>query len=243
MSDKQGDSEPAVDEPTSNSRRWFLTGSAGTIGGLALGSAFVTQSAFGDEHTGDGEPAEMGEDEFEDDIDILNYALTLEFLEAKFYEEGLENIGEDELLNATPLCAFGDQIQSRVYGDLQTIRDHERTHADTIESVIGDLGGEPVDEPEFDFGSAVEDPTEFIATGAQLEDTGVSAYAGAAPFIEDEELVPPALSIHSVEARHASFLRVLNDEIGFPAAFDEPRSKSEVLDIASAFIVDGGDNG
>lgn len=236
MLERYRSSEPEDDESTGNTRRWFLTGSAGTVGGLALGGAFASQSAFGDEHGGDDEPAEMGDDEFEDDVDILNYALTLEFLEARFYEEGLENISEGELLE--PLCAFGDPIQNRVYGDLETIRDHERTHADTIESVIGDLGGEPVDEPEFDFGTAVEDPAEFIATGAQLEDTGVSAYAGAAPFIEDEELVPPALSIHSVEARHASFLRVLNEEIGFPEAFDQPRSKSEVLDIASGFIVD-----
>lgn len=95
-----------------------------------------------------------------------------------------------------------------------------------------------VDEPEFDFGTATEDPVEFLQTTALLETTGVSAYAGAAPLIENADLIPPALSIHSVEARHASFLNVLNGEIGFPDAFDEALTVDEVLDRAGPFIVD-----
>ncbi|ELY41545.1 hypothetical protein C496_09346 [Natronorubrum tibetense GA33] len=66
----------------------------------------------------------------------------------------------------------------------------------------------------------------------------ITTHAGAAPFIENADLVPPALSIHNVEARHASFLRELNGEVGFPMAFDQPRSRSEVLELASGFIVE-----
>ncbi|MFC6755932.1 ferritin-like domain-containing protein [Halomicroarcula sp. GCM10025894] len=169
---------------------------------------------------------------------MLNYALTLEYLEAAFYETALDNISESDLVDDGPLAEFGDPVTDSAYENLETIRDHEQTHVDTLVSVIESLDGDPVDEPEFDFGSAVEEPEEFIATAVQLEDTGVSAYAGAAPFIEGDSLVPPALSIHSVEARHAAFLRVLDEQIPFPEAFDDPRSRSEVLDIASAFIVD-----
>lgn len=227
-----------------NTRRSILATSAGAFGGVALGSAFGTP-VLADEDDDEGHDEmpedEMPEDEFEDDVDILNYALTLEFLESSFYEEGLDNISEDDLLQSDPLQEFGDPIRDRVYEELQTIKEHEQIHAETLGSVIEDLGGEPVEEPEFDFGTAVEEPAEFIATGVTLEDTGVSAYAGAAPFIEDEELVTSALSIHSVEARHASFLRTLNDQTGFPAPFDEARSRSEVLDAAGGFIVDDKD--
>ncbi|WP_324661643.1 ferritin-like domain-containing protein [Haloarcula sediminis] len=226
----------------SDTRRRFLAGTAGALGGVALGGAFATP-ALAEEHDTDSDeedsgPPEAVENEFEDDVDIFNYALTLEYLEAAFYEAALDNVCEEDLVDDGPLADFGDPITDSVYENLETIRDHERTHAETLASVIESLDGEPVDEPEFDFGSAVEEPDEFIATAVQLEDTGVSAYAGAAPFIEDDSLVPPALSIHSVEARHAAYLRALNGQIPFPEAYDDPRSRSEVLDIASPFIVE-----
>jgi hypothetical protein len=77
----------------------------------------------------------------------------------------------------------------------------------------------------------------FPGTAAPLEDIGVSAYAGAAPHIENEDLLPPALGIHSVEARHAAFLRTLVGESAFPSVIDEARSRPEVLELAFGFIV------
>lgn len=229
------------DSKTDDSRRRFLAGTAGALGGVALGGAFAAP-AVADEHDSENEdddgPPEAPESEFEDDVAVLNYALTLEYLEAAFYEQALDNICEDDLVEDGPLADFGDPITDSAYENLETIRDHERTHAETLASVVESLDGDPVDEPEFDFGSAVEEPDEFLATAVQLEDTGVAAYAGAAPFIEDASLVPPALSIHSVEARHAAFLRVLDEQVPFPEAFDEPLARSDVLDIASAFIVE-----
>nr|WP_231587979.1 ferritin-like domain-containing protein [Halostagnicola sp. A56] len=148
---------------------------------------------------------------------------------------GLENIDEGAL--EQQFEGWGP-IQDQVVNRLRVVRDHEITHAEVLSQTVGQLGGEPAQSPEFDFGTAVQDPAEFIATGAMLEDIGVSAYAGAAPYIDASELVPPALSIHSVEARHASYLRELNGEIGFPEAFDDPRSRSEVLELASGFIVE-----
>jgi hypothetical protein len=88
------------------------------------------------------------------------------------------------------------------------------------------------------FGEAVEDPQEFIETAALLEDTGVAAYAGAATEIEDPDLIPPALSIHSVEGRHASFVRVLGGDRGFPNAFDYPLPRDDVEELIEPFIDD-----
>ena len=238
------DEDISDDSETDDSRRRFLAGTAGALGGVALGGAFATPAlAHEDEENSDEEEIEEGppeavENEFEDDVAILNYALTLEYLEASFYEEALDNISEADLVDDGPLADFGDPVPDSAYENLETIRDHEQTHVDTLVADIESLDGDPVDEPEFDFGSAVEEPAEFIATAVQLEDTGVGAYAGAAPFIEDASLVPPALSIHSVEARHASFLRVLDEQIPFPDAFDDPLSRTEVLEAASPFIVE-----
>ncbi len=220
------------------SRRSFLAASA-VVGAGAFGAMPASADEHGDgEMSGEMPPTEfVTEGEFEDDVDILNYARLLEFLEADFYRQALENMSERDLVCSEPIRSFGDPIQDRVYGDLQTILEHEETHYEVLGATIEELGGEPIDEPEFEFGAAVEEPTEFLATAALLEDTGVGAYAGAAPSIQNAELVPPALSIHSVEARHASFLRVLSGEIGFPAAFDQPLSRAEVEEAATQFIV------
>jgi len=240
--DDKHDGRNAEQSPeTNDSRRRFLAGSAGAVGALAVGGAFGVGSALG----GDDEDDEMSDDsmEFEDDVAILNYALTLEYLEAAFYRRALDNIERDDLLCDLPeelshFEEYSDEVLDEIYGRFEVIRDHEETHAEVLSQTIEDLGGEPIDQPEFDFGEAVEDPVTFIQTAAVLEDTGVGAYAGAAPSIENDDLVPPALSIHSVEARHASFVREVGGQIGFPNAFDEPLPRDEVLEAAGQFIVE-----
>lgn len=108
---------------------------------------------------------------------------------------------------------------------------------------MNDLGGEPVGEAEYTFG--YESPSKFLATGKALENTGVAAYAGAAPDIVSNTVLEAALSIHTVEARHASFLNLVNASSPFPDAFDEAKSMQEVTEIAGQFIdaQDGDDNG
>ena len=226
-------------------RRPVLGGLAGALATGAVGTAAASGDGDGDDHHDgaddtmqdepEGQPPEAVPDEFGSDIEILNYALTLEYLEAEFYTRGLQNI--DEAALEQQFEGWGP-IQDRAVNRLRVVRDHELTHVEVIGQTVESLGGEPAPRPEFDFGTAVQDPAEFVATAATLEDVGVSAYAGAAPYIDTFELVAPALSIHSVEARHASFLRELNGEIGFPEPFDDPRSRSEVLELASGFIVE-----
>jgi hypothetical protein len=77
----------------------------------------------------------------------------------------------------------------------------------------------------------------MLALGQVFENTGVAAYAGAAPFIESPDLLSAALSIHSVESRHAAFLNQLNGESPAPDAFDSALSQKEVLEAVSPFIV------
>lgn len=230
------DNDPTHDGTSTTSRRRFMTASA-LVGAGAFGLGGPVGSVAADEHGDKGMDGGTS-GEFEDDIDILNYARTLEFLEGEFYRQGLDNLGCSGLLKAELLAEFGQPIRTRVFNDLSVIRDHEFTHAEVLGQTVEDLGDEPIEMPEFDFGTAVEDPDEFLVTAAVLEDTGVGAYAGAAPSIQNAELVPPALSIHSVEARHASFLRVLGGEIGFPDAFDEALTREEVLERAGPFIVE-----
>lgn len=241
QSDADGD---AANGSLNNTRRQFVAGSAGVVGGLAAGGALTGSTLAQEDDTetdGDGSqdseeaPAESN---FEDDVAILNYARTLEFLEARFYKEGLDTIGEEALLECSVFGDEDDPLRERAYDELRTIQEHEEAHIEALGSAIENLGGEPVEEPEFDFGLRTEYAEVFIATAAQLEDVGVSAYADAAPYIEAEELLPPALSIHSVEARHASFLRTLAEQTSFPEAFDPTRTRPEVLAIAGEFIVD-----
>jgi rubrerythrin len=234
------DDERAAAESYNNTRRQFVAGSAGAVAGLAIGGGFAG-SVLADEHE-DGENGEndeeMPESDFEDDVDILNYALTLEYLQASFYRQGLENLDEEDFCNCQALTEES-YLQQQAYSELETILEQEEEHVATLTSVIESLDGEPVEEPEFDFGMAVQYPMAFLSTAAQLEDVGVSAYAGAAPSIESGDILPPALGIHSVEARHAAFLRTLTGQTGFPNVIDEARSRPEVMDIASDFIADG----
>jgi plastocyanin len=201
------------------SRRGLLGGMAKVVAGGALAVAVApTLGGFGLASAQD----------FEDDVAILNYALTLEHLEAAFYRDGLDTFSEDD-------------FEDGVYAELEAIRDHEEAHVETLTSTINDLGGEPVEAGEYDFGYG-DDPDAFLETAMALENTGVAAYAGAAPAVEDDALLSAALSIHSVEARHAAYLNRLNGESAFPDAFDEALSQDEVLEIAGPFIAGSADD-
>ncbi len=195
------------------SRRTLMgTGSKLAIGG-AVAAAVASSPALA---------RVVAAQEFDGDIDILNYALTLEHLEYAFYRDGLDQF------------SAGD-FDEGVYDNLILVRDHEGAHVDTLVSTITDLGGEPVEEAEYDFG--YEDAAGFLMVAAALENTGVSAYDGAGADIENVDLLNAAGSIVAVEARHASYLNLVNGEDPFPDAFETPLSRDEVLEIAGPFIV------
>lgn len=207
-----------------SSRRGFLEGAAKAGGGaLALsltgaGAAAATETS-------------------QSDIDILNYALTLEKLEAEFYIHGQEMFTEQEFERTDIAELFAaDTLQFSTYNFFDAIRNHEQAHVDVLTETIEDLGGEPVSGLEFEF--PFETANEYVGLARTFENLGVAAYAGVAPQIENDELLAAALSIHSVEARHAGYLNLLNTTIPFPDAFDEPLTREAVLEAASQFIVE-----
>jgi hypothetical protein len=165
------------------------------------------------------------EPDFADDLEVLNYALTLEHLEYAFYRDGIGmfSFGND---------AYGNSIDDY----LAAIRDHEGAHVETLTGVITQLGGEPVEEATYDFGYG-DDPMAFLATAAALENTGVSAYDGAGQYLESPDLLTAAGTIVAVEARHAAYLNLLTGESPFPNGFEQAKSKADILEIAGPFIV------
>ena len=165
---------------------------------------------------------------FEAPVDVVNYALTLEHLEATFYRLALEQF------DATAFTDLG--YQADVRDRIVAIGEHEAQHVDALTAVVDQLGGEPVAEAEYDFGYA--NLEEFLATAAVIEGVGVAAYGGAAQFlIEEDDLLTAALTIHGNEARHAAYLNLMTGQNPFPEAFEAPLSPDEVLEIATPFFV------
>lgn len=160
---------------------------------------------------------------FASDIDVLNYALTLEHLEAAFYL-----LANDYDLGTDP---YGNSINEWA----SLAGEHEAAHVEVLSQVISDLGGEPVLAAEYDFG--VTDAQSFLATAAAVENLGVAAYDGAGQFISDPGLLTAAGSIVAVEARHAAYFNLVIGENPFPAAFETPMTPDEVLAAAGGFFV------
>jgi hypothetical protein len=122
-----------------------------------------------------------------------------------------------------------------VYPYFELIRDHEVTHVKTLVEVIKSLGGTPVKPCTYNFGYTNVDG--FVKIAQALENTGVSAYDGAIALIQSPALQTAGATIATVEARHASYLNLLNGDVPFPSAFDEPKTMEQILAIAGQFIV------
>ena len=145
------------------------------------------------------------------DVKIGNYALTLEYLEAAFYKAAL---------------AAGIIQDARVLKFAQVVASHEADHVTALRKLLGRAA---VSSPRFDFSSALGSESSFKTTAQALEDTGVAAYAGQGPYIKQFAIIRPALGIHSVEARHAAWIRFLNGG-GEPSAAESALPAPDVVD-------------
>jgi ferritin-like protein len=153
------------------------------------------------------------------DLEILNLALTLEYLESDFYKAK----GREVSLSAEA------QTLAKLFGD------EEAEHVSALTKAITSAGGTPVKKPAFAF--PVGNPAGFLKLAYVLENTGVGAYNGAGPALTDKQLLAAAGSIVQVEARHAATIALL---IGSPVtpdgAFDKPLTKAQVLAKAGPLI-------
>ncbi len=146
------------------------------------------------------------------DIGILNYALTLEYLESSFYNEAAKN----GVAKTTQLKAI-----------LKTTQKDENAH---VAFLKGALKSKAIGKPTFDFGKAVTDEATFAATAYVLENTGVGAYSGQAANIKTPAYVLAALSIWAVEARHAGAIGLyLGKPISYTGSFQTPLTATQVL--------------
>ncbi|HEX5910682.1 MAG TPA: ferritin-like domain-containing protein [Thermoleophilaceae bacterium] len=178
---------------------------AGSVYGLSTVGPFVSQALA----QGDG------------DVDILNFALTLEYLEAAFYTEALKQVGG---------------LRAEVKELATTTRDDENEHVDAIAATVKKLGGKPAAKPGVDFGKAFASEKTFLTTAVVFEDLGVGAYNGAGPSIKSKEVLAAAGSIVQVEGRHAGAVRLLNGDKIAPSPFDKGIPMAEVLMKAKPFI-------
>ena len=155
------------------------------------------------------------------DVEILNFALTLEYLEAAFYTQALKQT----------------KGLSRDVKSLATeIRDNENEHVGALMSTIKALGGTPVKAPGVDFGNAFANQKSFLKLAQTFEDTGVSAYNGAAPGIESKDVLAAAGSIVQIEARHAAAIRLLNRKPISDGGFDKALDMQAVLAAVKPFV-------
>ena len=189
-------------------RRGAVAGGTMLVGGLVLG----------------GLPSiALGAPSAAQDVDILNFALLLEYLESSFY---VESVARGALTGDT--LAFA-----------RVVRDHELAHVDFLQKA---LGSKAIAKPTFDFSDTTSVPDKFRATAIVLEDTGVSAYDGQGPHLTKKTLAA-AGTIVSVEARHASWIRRIVGAPDFaggtstlpaPAALNPALTKAQVQAAVAA---------
>ena len=210
--DVDGAVREAAEEVSGDTRLSFLTkagvGAAGVMSGGAVLSALApTAFAAG----GGRPPASFGKG----DVGILNYALTLEYLEAAFYN------------GAT---AANLSLSSQASAFLKVVTKDENAHVAFLKKA---LGSKAAKEPKFNFKGANTNAGMFMKTAQVLENTGVHAYSGQALNIKKGAYVKAAVSILTIEARHASVIGLLNDPSGEMIApdgpFDTPFTAAEVL--------------
>jgi hypothetical protein len=151
--------------------------------------------------------------ELKTDLDVVQFALTLEHLEDAAYRAA----------NSSGL------LSGKVADYFKTFGEHEHAHVLALTDVVKKLGGQPVaaqakyNLPKF------TSQNDLVTFFAQVEEVGAGAYLGAAPLLQSKELLGAAAAIHNVEAQHASvFAAVLNSPAPSPA-FGKPLTVDQVL--------------
>ncbi len=186
-----------ADDPSSRKRFLKMIGGAGAVSAVG-----VLLAACGDDDDKKSSASnttstetKSGDDGMKEDLAVLNYALTLEFLEARFYKQ---------------VIASGIVKDPKVGSIAKKFGESEQEHVDALKATIKKLGGTPVKAPKTKFEETLEKGLDAVLNAAaDVENLGAAAYLGAAGRITNKEVLAAALSIHSVEARHAAALNQL----------------------------------
>jgi len=204
------------------SRRRFLavgggsTALAAFLAACGSDSSSSTTTGTTSMSGGKSETAEFGKG----DVGILNYALTLEYLETAFYAEVVKS----------GLFKGADLATIRKFGS------EEAEHVQALTQAVKSLGGKPAPEPKAEF--PLKDAKSVLELAGTVENLGAAAYLGQAANIESPEVLASALAIHSVEGRHAAALNTLLGESITPdGSFAVPADVPTVLESVEPFIV------
>lgn len=205
-------------DPVSRRKFMALTGGSTALAAFlaACGSDSGTTTTAMKNGSGGGETAQFGKG----DVGILNYALTLEYLETALYR---------------------DVIKSGLFrgAELETIKkfgSEEAQHVSALTAAVKQLGGKPAAEPKAEF--PLKNAKSALELAGTVENLGAAAYLGQAANIESPEVLASALAIHSVEGRHASALNtLLGKPITPDGAFAKPADVKTVLKSVEPFIV------
>jgi hypothetical protein len=209
--DVDGAIREAAEEVASDTRLSFLR-KAGIAGGAAVSGGAILGALAPTAMAGSGRPpGTFGKG----DIGILNYALTLEYLERAFYDQA---------------SAAGKVTSPQLKAFLRVVTKDERAHVTFLKRA---LGSKAVKSPKFDFKGIPAHEAMFAATAQVLENTGVHAYLGQAGNIQNPAYLGAAASILTIEARHSGAIGLINDPGGAAIApngpFDTPYTAAKVL--------------
>ena len=222
MEEKKALEELRRDE---SSRGAFLkmVGWAGAAGALGIFLAACGDDEEEDKAAGTGQDTAAKKDSKKTDAAIVNYALTLEYLEADFYQQ---------------VIASGEITDKRIVEAAKKIAQNEQEHVDALKATAEMLGGEVAKAPKTKFEDVLAGgPDMILETAATVENLGAAAYLGEAANITDKQILAAALSIHTVEGRHAAALNLLTGKTIVPdGAFAKPASMDEVLKAVKPFI-------
>jgi rubrerythrin len=153
------------------------------------------------------------------DLGIANYALTLEYLEAQFYSDAAES----------------GMLKGKILELAKGFGAEEQEHVDALIAMVKKAGGKPADKPSAKF--PLESEKAILELAATVENLGANAYLGQAGNIKDKEILAAALSIHSVEARHAAVLNLATKAPVSAGAFAKPATAADVLKSVKPFLL------
>ena len=158
-----------------------------------------------------------------DDIRVLQFTLTLEYVESALFRDALKRVPD---------------LSGEVRRLVSELRDQEVEHVDALRATISEAGGRPNDRPRVDFGTLLVSEASFLKLANTIEDTAVSAYNGAAPQLENEDFVAAFASFAQVEGRHAALVRLARDKPPAPLPLDKASNQQAVRQAIGPYTVD-----